>query len=323
MTDIVGMDRLRPERFPARQGPSEAEWNPPPQDNGAVEMGTVGWNDGSEIVDPGTPENGGVTLIKVTLYRGRDPKSEHTPGAAQGTQILARNSGGDVVPAAGSQVYVARPAGFDGPGCWCIIANPGAPVAPVQPAEGGTFFTRGLDGTISFGTTSDGTKDGTLVQFQIKRDGFLFMGPFGKISFDRGGFHLLHFTGARLDLGGIGGLPSPIDQLATYATLSAAITKIQASALVLGPDAGVSDNVAHSTSVVAAIEAIAAQVDLMQAAFDVVSAILGAAAGPVLSSPAILIPGSPIANAVAGIVAMDSAVAAATPLIPSQSTGAT
>jgi hypothetical protein len=141
------------------------------------------------------------------------------------------------------------------------------------------------------------------------------MGPFGKISFDRGGFHLLHFTGARLDLGGIGGLPSPIDQLATYATLSAAITKIQASALVLGPDAGVSDNVAHSTSVVAALAAIGTWAISVDAALIAIGSAL---TGP--SAPAAV---TAIGLETTALGVMSSAITTQSALIPSQSTGAT
>ncbi len=104
-----------------------------PEDTGQVELGTVGWvGDAKEedIFELGTGSNDGVTLVKVQLFRGRGDQDETEdnakPGQARGTQILARAMGPNwYIPARGSQVIVARPAGFDGPGCWHILGVPG------------------------------------------------------------------------------------------------------------------------------------------------------------------------------------------------------
>ncbi len=45
-----------------------------PRDEPLVfEPGTVGWDDTDEHFDVGTADNDGNTLVRVTLFRGRDP----------------------------------------------------------------------------------------------------------------------------------------------------------------------------------------------------------------------------------------------------------
>jgi hypothetical protein len=86
-------------------------------------MGTVGWNDGSKHFDVGTGDNGGVTLLKVQLFRGRDRSVAATPGRAQGTAILARiPNPANFIPPDGTHVLVCRPAGFD---AWMLIQQYG------------------------------------------------------------------------------------------------------------------------------------------------------------------------------------------------------
>jgi hypothetical protein len=99
---------------------------------------------------------------------------------------------------------------------------------------GANFMKLAADGTIAWATTSDGTPNGAMAQMQLKGDGFQLVGPWGKIIYDSTGFHLLHFTGTRIDLGGIGGLPAPFSELGSYCNISAAIMRINASAITLG-----------------------------------------------------------------------------------------
>lgn len=303
---------LREPRTQARQGAPDGEWAPPPRDNGEVQLGTVGWIDADDSVDPGTATNDGVTLVRVTLYQGRDPNEELDPTRAQGTRILARNSGGEVIPQKGSQVVVVRPAGLNGPGCWHVVCNPGAVFGPVLPADGGTFIRRGRDGTVSIGTTDDGTSNGRLIYFQIKRDGFVFLAPWGKITFDQGGLHALHHSGARLDLGGLGGLPSPLDTMSSYAQLGASIMRLNGSAITMGPDTGVFEQVAKALTTLGVFSAISTYLTTVDAALVALMAVPAnlAAAGAAVTAET------------AALVTLDAAITAAGATLPSQAAGA-
>ncbi len=78
------------------------------------------------------------------------------------------------------------------------------------------------DGSINIFATSDNTDAGNSVYFRVAPDGFAWVAPWGTIKFDPSGFHVRHASGARIDLGAMGGLPSPLDVLTSYATMTAA-----------------------------------------------------------------------------------------------------
>jgi hypothetical protein len=92
---------------------------------GNVEAGTVGWSDDKDHFDVAPSE---VALVKVTLFRGRNPDRDPEPpkGRAGGIRILARISAPmNQIPPDGAEVMVAIPAGFKlTPGVACIIAQP-------------------------------------------------------------------------------------------------------------------------------------------------------------------------------------------------------
>jgi hypothetical protein len=84
-------------------------------DCGAIEMGTVGWDDGSDYFDQGGTGNDGNTLVKVQLFRGRDPSQPLKAGVAQGHKIVCQISsmfGIYWIPPQGTRVLVAIPAGM-------------------------------------------------------------------------------------------------------------------------------------------------------------------------------------------------------------------
>jgi hypothetical protein len=96
------------------------------------EMGTIGWEgESGDYFHLGTEENGGVTLVEVQLYRGRDLADDapRNPKRAQGTKIMARLPGAGgfwVIPKKGLQCFVIFPGGYnDAPGMAVIIATPG------------------------------------------------------------------------------------------------------------------------------------------------------------------------------------------------------
>jgi hypothetical protein len=85
------------------------------------EPGTVGW-DG---VSPHYDTEDGVTLVRVTLVRGRHPATPLQPDVAQGYQVLARIGGGLFrIPAQGTSVMVGFPTAFaDHPGAGVIVCT--------------------------------------------------------------------------------------------------------------------------------------------------------------------------------------------------------
>lgn len=92
----------------------------PFDDAGGIYHGTVGWDDGQGKHFDMKP--GEITLVKVTLFVGRDPRAEvPDDGLAHGRQILASVAAPLFkIPAPGTVVHVSIPAG-----CWSV---PGAGV---------------------------------------------------------------------------------------------------------------------------------------------------------------------------------------------------
>jgi hypothetical protein len=104
-------------------------------------------------------------------------------------------------------------------------------------AAGGQFIrlhaTDGdTPGAITLFTSDDGTVNGQNVYLQVARDALRFVAPWGTITFDASGFHLVTDSGARLDLGAIGGVPL----IGSYASLSAGMVDISGSVVAAGAD---------------------------------------------------------------------------------------
>jgi hypothetical protein len=91
--------------------PTDADVLGPRDDLLLFEPGTVGW-DG---VDPHFDTEDSVTLVRVTLVRGRHPSSPLQPDVAQGHQVLCRIGGGLFrIPKRGTSVMVGFPTAFAG-----------------------------------------------------------------------------------------------------------------------------------------------------------------------------------------------------------------
>lgn len=144
----------------------------------------------------------------------------------------------------------------------------------------GNFVRCHADGRVSMFTTDDATVNGRTVALTIGPTGLVFNAPWGNIKFDPSGFHVIHSSGARIDLGSIGGLPSPLGALSSYAKMSAATVGLQGSAVTTGHPAGIADAVAKSTPTVASLNAVSLALDSVGAALSAITAILanGAAA---------------------------------------------
>lgn len=101
------------------------------------------------------------------------------------------------------------------------------------------------DGSITLSTFLDADPDSYSIFLRVSPDeGLLCETPWGRLSFGPDGFHVRHSSGARIDLGAIGGMPAPLDALASYVTISAAIASIEASAVSQGTDAGLTNSTA-------------------------------------------------------------------------------
>lgn len=137
-----------------------------------------------------------------------------------------------------------------------LFPNGTKPGDIVYAGYGGNFVRIAADGTVSIATTDDGTKDGKTIYAQVRRDGFEWAGPWGRVTLDIGGFHVLTHTGARIDMGGIGGLPAPLDQLGSYVTITGAIAKIAASLIALGPDGFAASPAARADGVLIAFNTV-------------------------------------------------------------------
>ncbi len=268
------------------------------EESGGIELGVVDRGHLDTAHDLGDPYDGGntgVTLISVRLLRGGFATQETSE--AQFVQCRI-GTGVNLMPNEGDRVVVAIPAGYGySPGCPVIIAicgpNPKAlpgqkPNEPVLLGPAHNYVRMDAKGNVSLFTTDDGTETGKSVYAQIRPDGFRFIHPYGKMTLDKTGFHVLHSSGARIDLGAIGGMPPPLDALGSYAKVSAATVSIEAAAVAVGAPGGVPDAVARATSTLAALSALQASVAAINTVVvGLVTALAGFASGgaaPVVSS---------------------------------------
>lgn len=153
-----------------------------------------------------------------------------------------------------------------------LLPNGPKPGDTILAGYGLNFVRLGADGTVSIATTDDGTPQGKSIYAQIRRDGFEWVAPWGKITFDQGGLHVLHYTGARIDLGGIGGLPAPLDSLGSYISISGAIAKIEAAAIALGTSDGAAEPAAKATALLTVLGSISSALSAVDAAVTALSA---------------------------------------------------
>lgn len=136
-----------------------------------------------------------------------------------------------------------------------------------------------VDGTVTLFTTDDGTYDGNSIYCQVSPTGFMAFTPWGTVKLGADGFHMRHSSGARMDAGSIGGLPSPLDALASYITLSAAMVQVEGSAIALGTETGSAEPAAKALQVVAAHAALSTAMTAEAAAFTALAAV-GAIGAP-------------------------------------------
>lgn len=167
--------------------PSDAALRGATKDQGGIYDGTVGWNDGSAHFD--LDADSGVTLVRVTLFKGRNPDQDQDPitdKLAHGHEILCR-IGAPLyfVPPKGSQVMVAMAADRG--------LTPGAGVIFSMPiASPGTQFND-KKAKMDFGPDVELVIKAGSVTLSDYEDRFYTLGPkFGIKCGDRtgSGFHI-------------------------------------------------------------------------------------------------------------------------------------
>jgi hypothetical protein len=149
------------------------------------EPGTVGW-DG---VDAHFDTEDGVTLVRVTLVRGRLPSTPLQPTVAQGLQVLCRIGGGLFrIPKKGTAVTVGFPTAF--------AAHPGAGVIVCTTEASPDIQFSETKAKLDLGPDTDVVIKGKSVTITDYANRFLHVGPDGVMMQDEKGNGLLLSGGA-------------------------------------------------------------------------------------------------------------------------------
>jgi len=212
-----------------------------------------------------------------------------------GSEILAFETSSGFIGVAGRDIRTGDIAGNMQPGETTVYA-PGSQAC--------TLYK--LDGSVTHMTTTTGLSTGQTVYERMSPTAFTRLAGWGKETFDATGYHLFTFSGARLDMGGIGGLPAPLSSLGSYAKLSAKMIQIEASIVALGPRAAAADAAAKATPVILALNAL----NTVLAALLAPGAYVSAAPG---------LPAVPGPGLIAAIATAQATLGASPALIPSNS----
>lgn len=136
----------------------------------------------------------------------------------------------------------------------------------IQPGEKAVFADGSqactlykLDGSIIHFTTIDNTKDGRSVYSRVSPNGFEHAFPWGRHRLDNTGLHFQHVSGARLDFGSVTA-PAPLNTLGSYFSFQAAMGRLNASVVTVGPNGSVYSPVARADATLVALQALQAEV---------------------------------------------------------------
>ncbi len=186
-------------------------------------------------------------------------------------------------------------------------------------SQGRTLYKN--DGSITHYTTDTNTAEGKSVYSRTAKgvddatgapDGFTWAAPWGTMKFDATGFHVVHVSGAEFHMGGIYGMPAPLDQISSYIKMQAGTINGSASAQSFG--FGANQPLALQPAVQAAITALQTQVAVQAAAW----AALGALTGPIVGAMI-----QPVAAAVVTPTAVGTAAVVAAELVMPATTSST
>lgn len=220
-------------------------------------------------------------------------------GKSAATTVTVEDGGRDVVIASqdlrGLELY-----GNLKPGDACVYS------AGLDGTKQAKTLWRG-DGAITTYTTEGNIAGGRAIYFRTgpgvdvatgAPDGFSWAAPWGTMKFDWTGFHIVLESGAEFHLGGITGLPAPLDQIGTYCRIQSATMTTSSSNQSLGAGPGLP--LASAPGVLAALTAIQTALTALQAAVAAVPSGTGPAAA---ATPALIASAAAIA---AGAVSIPS-----------------
>lgn len=183
--------------------------------------------------------------------------------------------------------------GFEGPSQDIIIASQDArglvllgnlregETAAYAGGEFGLGQARTLwrdDGSVTSYTTDTNRAGGAAIYARMATgtdenglpDGFRWVAPWGTIKFDHTGFHIQHISGAEFHLGGISGMPAPLDQISTYCHVVAGAFNAEVTGSSHG--AGPPVPFANAVAVLSALTAMQAQIAAITATITAVAA---------------------------------------------------
>ncbi len=168
------------------------------------------------------------------------------------------------------------------------------------------------DGAITHYTTEGNVAGGRGIYARVGKglddetgapDGFSWAAPWGTIKFDQTGFHVVCSNGAEFHLGGIAGMPAPLDQIGTYCHIQAGVLSTTSSGQSLG--AGPTQPLAFATGVLATLTA-------MQTAITALQATLAASSGGTVNAAATTASGTAAVASAAAVSAAALSVPAGT-----------
>lgn len=166
--------------------------------------------------------------------RPLDPVVDNTGKVATGCPMVAfwENDQALLMPFGDSRVVAGLPALDKGDTMFHGLKAP-------------NFLRFQAGGTITLFTTADGTATGqsmtfTMGQLAGDRIGTERVGPWGRESFDSTGWHIVTHSKAAIDLGGVAGIPFPLDSFSSYFKVTASSAHLNATMVALGPGGAVS-----------------------------------------------------------------------------------
>lgn len=137
------------------------------------------------------------------------------------------------------------------------LIKPGESCAYASGSQACTLWKN--DNSITQYTTHDGTSNGRAIYYSVAPTGFDEAWPWGRRFFDQSGHHFIHASGAQMHLGSMSG-PAPLDTFGSYFSVTAAMARINASFVTVGPDTAVYSPVARADAVLSTLQAIQAAV---------------------------------------------------------------
>lgn len=266
----------------------------------------------------------GVVMLSIGDVKAGESFDEQVP-LYSAAGFVSMPADPDAGVEAAEVVSLETSAGYIG---IAVRDNRSAKIAGQMVAGETTVFASGsqactiykLDGSVTSFTTHDNTANGRSVYSSVSPTGFIRFMPHGKETFDEKGWHILHASGARIDLGAISGLPGPLSAMGSYVGMSAAIIRIEGSTISLGTSAGVVEPVAKANTLLSLLTSLQAEHTAMLNLTTAIAATPAAIGTAPAVNPAVIAAFTALSSAMASTAGL---LAAAVLSLPSASTTVT